>query len=475
MAAALFAVCAVLAWAAAALPGPARGPAALIGLAGTAAAALTFRLPWRRWPTRATLVLTVPAFAIIAGANASGLTPPRTQSAMFILTFVWVGAAHPRWSSLPVAPLAAAAYTISTLRHANGLPLDPRAVVLVTAVCVAVAETIATSGQRLARANTELQRVNADLRFLAEHTTDLVARVGADGCISYVSPSVHAVLGWRPEQLLGEVAHRFCHREDTAAIRAPLAHPDQEPVTVLGRLRRADGGYTWCEAITRVVTGPGGHREMLISARDISQRLAAEAELAHRATHDPLTGLPNRAGLATALSAALGDPHRGPLTVAFIDLDGFKGVNDIHGHPTGDRLLAQVARRLQRACREQDTVARYGGDEFVLVIDTMAPAQLPTFIQRLEDELAKPYRLGPLTLHLGASIGAVPAGPDMTPEDLITAADHAMYATKRTRRALPAVPAGRTSPPAASLPSTTPTSTTTPEDDTWPQRTVSQL
>ena len=462
MAAALFAVCAVLAWAAAVLPGPARGPAALIGLAGTAAAGLACWLPWRRWAGWATLVLTVPAFAIIAGANASGLAPPRTQSALFILTFVWVGAAHPRWSSLRVAPLAAVAYTISTLRHSNGLPLDPRAVVLVTAVCVAVAETIATSGQRAARANADLQRVNADLRFLAEHTTDLVARVGADGCISYLSPSVYAVLGWRPEQLLGEAAQRLCHPADTAVIRVPLAGTDQEPVTVPGRLRRADGGYTWCEATARVITGPGGHRELLISARDISQRLAAEAELLHRATHDSLTGLPNRAGLATALSTALGDPYRGPLTVAFIDLDGFKDVNDIHGHPTGDRLLAQVARRLQRICREQDTVARYGGDEFVLLIDTMTPAQLPDLIQRIGDELAKPYRVGPLTLHLGASIGAVPAGPDMTPEDLITAADHAMYATKRARRARSAAPPG-------------PTPTTAPEHDTWPQRTVSQL
>ena len=169
----LFAVCGVLAVFAMPVPGADRLPLGLVGAADLGVAAAALLLPWHRWPARATLVLALPAFAIIGGSNAAGLLPPRALSLMFVLVFVWVGSHHRRWQSLWLAPLAAGAHALSVQLDSHGLPVDPRAVVMVFVVCVLVAETVARSQERL-------RSSEAEMRFLVEHSTDLVTRVGLD-------------------------------------------------------------------------------------------------------------------------------------------------------------------------------------------------------------------------------------------------------------------------------------------------------
>jgi len=157
------------------------------------------------------------------------------------------------------------------------------------------------------------------------------------------------------------------------------------------------------------------------------------AALTHRALHDALTGLPNRELFFDRLEQALARARRRtvPLAVLFIDLDGFKQVNDVHGHEAGDTVLAEAGDRLRALVRTADTVARYGGDEFTVLAEDVGDVEAAQHLgERIADELARPYPGG---LEVGASVGiAFTANPAATtPDGLIRRADHAMYRSKR--------------------------------------------
>jgi len=157
------------------------------------------------------------------------------------------------------------------------------------------------------------------------------------------------------------------------------------------------------------------------------------ADLTHRALHDSLTGLPNRELFCDRLEQALGRARRrtAPLGVLFVDLDGFKAINDTHGHDVGDEVLVETARRLRSLVRASDTVARYGGDEFTILAEDVGDAETALHLgERIAGELSRPYPLG---LEVTASVGvAFAANPAATSSDaLIRRADHAMYRSKR--------------------------------------------
>jgi diguanylate cyclase (GGDEF)-like protein len=174
---------------------------------------------------------------------------------------------------------------------------------------------------------------------------------------------------------------------------------------------------------------------------EIAERQRIEAQVRHQATHDMLTGLPNRTLFHERLQAAIQDApgHGTPFALACLDIDGFKAVNDTHGHPVGDLLLQHIAGRLRMALRSADTVARLGGDEFALIMDDIANRDaLLLRCQQLVDELAQPYalQLGPrdITVCVSASIGIAQwlnTLGDNGDEALIHSADHALYEAKR--------------------------------------------
>jgi diguanylate cyclase (GGDEF)-like protein len=166
---------------------------------------------------------------------------------------------------------------------------------------------------------------------------------------------------------------------------------------------------------------------------DLHQLRKHTATLTHRALHDGLTGLPNRELFADRLEQALARARRRtvPMAVLFVDLDGFKQVNDEHGHEAGDAILVEAGRRLRGLVRTEDTVARYGGDEFtILAEDAGDPEAARELGERVAEELARPYRGG---IKLAASVGvAFTVNPAATsPDALIRRADHAMYRSKR--------------------------------------------
>ncbi|MBE7161625.1 MAG: GGDEF domain-containing protein [Williamsia herbipolensis] len=151
----------------------------------------------------------------------------------------------------------------------------------------------------------------------------------------------------------------------------------------------------------------------------------ALAEVERLARTDPLTSLPNRRGLARRLGT-----ETGQLTLLFADLDGFKAVNDRMGHDAGDQVLEEVARRLERGVRSHDLVARYGGDEFVVVCEDLDEVSSSMMASRLEIDLARPYETEAGKVTIGVSIGRTTALPDESATDLMRRADHAMYVRK---------------------------------------------
>jgi diguanylate cyclase (GGDEF)-like protein len=179
---------------------------------------------------------------------------------------------------------------------------------------------------------------------------------------------------------------------------------------------------------------PVGNAGFITTYMDITERYRAEAKIAHLATHDSLTSLPNRVLFRERLDNAVAASRagHGSVSVLMIDLNRFKHVNDTLGHPMGDLLLKAVADRIGRAVRAEDTVARLGGDEFAVVVYTFDPArEAASIASRIQQALAEPFELDGHTLHIGASIGiAVPSGQALDADRLIKEADIALYRAK---------------------------------------------
>jgi diguanylate cyclase (GGDEF)-like protein/PAS domain S-box-containing protein len=256
--------------------------------------------------------------------------------------------------------------------------------------------------------------------------------------VLYVSPAVHPVFGYHPEELVGAPLPLFCHPDDVEtlmhAVRA-LRHEAEADIRGPGRrvscrVRAADG--RWCHVESTLSHHPKG---MICLSRDVSDRAAQQAQLEHLAFHDALTGLPNRALFADRIAHALRKRAAGaaPPVVLFVDLDGFKAVNDSAGHATGDALLTHAACRLKASVRAGDTVARLGGDEFAALLEREAetdPLSAQEVAQRILAALTEPYRLGTMEAVVSASIGMAVAVPGITPQELLHHADLAMYAAK---------------------------------------------
>lgn len=181
---------------------------------------------------------------------------------------------------------------------------------------------------------------------------------------------------------------------------------------------------------------PAPHPGAIVTHLDITRRKRLEQSLEHSATHDPLTGLPNRILLYDRLTVALSRRASGSDRVAvfFCDVDGFKQVNDTLGHASGDDVLSMAASRLEGTLRSGDTLARVGGDEFAIVCEdapSLDPAEL---VSRIEEAFAAPFQLGAHSVTLGISVGWAVGGHGDDPGDLLSAADLHMYDRKAGKR-----------------------------------------
>ncbi|XVV11228.1 diguanylate cyclase domain-containing protein [Actinoplanes sp. CA-131856] len=281
------------------------------------------------------------------------------------------------------------------------------------------------------------QRRQADQRFQAlfQHAPDLVSVLDVHGNIEYSSPSAKAILGFEQGQLVGSSVFDIVHPDDRDYMREQFALLLSRRDAVLRlqcRSSSAKGEYRWFEfTASNQMHNPALHG-IVINARDISENRAFQERLAHEAQHDALTGLPNRRRMQDALGASLRDQ---PVGVLFVDLDGFKPVNDAHGHEAGDELLRQVARRLTGCVREGDVLARVGGDEFVVLMPgVVGDADTGAACDRIRSAIEEPFKIDGIDVRIGASVGVHLAPSAGDPDEALRAADHAMYAVKKSGR-----------------------------------------
>lgn len=276
-------------------------------------------------------------------------------------------------------------------------------------------------------------------RALVDGTRDVITIVSLEGRVLYVSPAAHHVFGYRPEDLLGARLPLYCHPDDLTPLMQAVETLRQEAASgirgpgrrVSCRVRHADGRWRHVESTV------SHHTEgMIFSSRDVTDRVTQQKQLEHLAFHDALTGLPNRALFADRVAHALRKrtTRTAPPAVLFMDLDGFKAVNDSAGHAVGDALLIHAARRIQASVRAEDTVARLGGDEFAALLEGEAgrhPAHAQDVAERILTALTQPYEIAGNKALVSASIGMTLALPGVTPDELLRQADEAMYEAKR--------------------------------------------
>ena len=254
---------------------------------------------------------------------------------------------------------------------------------------------------------------------------------GITELFGYAADTVGAEMQWWADRI---------HPEDRSRVTESLAaaiEAGDTSWTSEYRFLAADG--RWVSVVDRgfVVAGVDGPTRMVGAMMDISERKQYEDDLAHRALHDPLTGLPNRALLVDTIRATITEGRAGEVALLFLDLDHFKRINDTFGHAVGDDVIIEIGHRLVGAVRDEDLVARFGGDEFVIlctgVSDDDAAREV---VERVLDALATPVQLRGRRLHISASVGvALGRDVDLGSDAFLQSADTALYEAKARGRA----------------------------------------
>ncbi|MEP7178185.1 MAG: PAS domain S-box protein [Pseudonocardiales bacterium] len=303
---------------------------------------------------------------------------------------------------------------------------------------VSVAGTLRDVTERVAA---ERVRLAAETRF---ETSFEQAGIGAAiltlaGVPTRVNAAVCVILGRTKELLVNQSWKEYHHPDDPPLGEAVLAASSAGRSTYADERRfvRPDGTVVWTSLhLTLVLDDLGEPQYYVAQLQDITDRRRLQNELAHQALHDPLTGLANGVLLTDRLTQALAGSRRrrSHLGIIFIDIDHFKVVNDSLGHGAGDALLCHVADRISGAIRASDTVARFGGDEFVVVCDDASAQETEQTAQRVLTALRRPYSVESREINVTASVGIVIADQDSTPESLIRDSDDAMYVAKSLGR-----------------------------------------
>jgi diguanylate cyclase (GGDEF)-like protein/PAS domain S-box-containing protein len=292
--------------------------------------------------------------------------------------------------------------------------------------------------ERLEMGQRVLLESEARYRLLVENSPEAIA-VHRNGYLVYVNAAATALIGATPDDvLIGRRTVEFVHPDDLRLVRRAKGEASRAQY----RLLRVDGGIREVDAASVGIPYEGKAATQTVF-RDVTQRKQLEARLTHEAFHDALTGLPNRSLFRDRLehAVAVRPPNADVcLVMLFLDLDDFKAVNDSLGHEAGDQLLQVVAQRLREQIRTADTVARFGGDEFAILMEQVAsPAEAIAIVDRIQLALRRPLLLQGRIMSMSASIGVAYAEPGDDVDALLRNADVAMYEAKDAGKARHAV------------------------------------
>jgi diguanylate cyclase (GGDEF)-like protein/PAS domain S-box-containing protein len=288
----------------------------------------------------------------------------------------------------------------------------------------------------------ELERSQHQLQSIISNVMDGIITINEKGEIEGFNPAAEDIFGYLQQEVMGRSVSMLMPEPDRSAhdgyIRRHARTGKSNILGVRGRevMAMRKNGDVFPMELSASEMRLGGHRYYIGIVRDITDRKRAEQKIAHLAHYDFLTDLPNRALFLDILnhSVQLAKRNKHVVAVLFLDLDGFKQVNDVLGHEAGDLLLREVARRFRASIRSADTVARVGGDEFVFVLDNIASEDNARKVaDKLIATLAEPFDLKGKPCHVGGSIG-IALFPDdaQEPESLVKQADEAMYLAKQS-------------------------------------------
>ncbi len=359
--------------------------------------------------------------------------------------------ARVRWVSVPgelldelglardagYALIALAGRTASRTFLLAGVPGTHGTELAVSLETLAAPMSLAIDGAVMAE---ELHRGRSEARFraLLEHSSDLIAVLDRSGTIVYQSPAIEEVLGYAVDDVLDTHFDVLVRPSDRARLMQVVESAETGAGTsgmVECSLRSRSGEWLQFEIHHRNLLAEESVQGIVLNCRDISERKLYEDQLTHQAFHDPVTGLANRALFADRVGHALARATREESTVGviFIDLDDFKTINDSLGHASGDAVLQEVAHRLRNAVRPTDTVARFGGDEFAVLVEEVQRSQEAVDVaERVLEGLSEPIDMGEKELVVNASIGlCLTSDGTADAADLLRNADVAMYMAKR--------------------------------------------
>jgi len=324
-----------------------------------------------------------------------------------------------------------------SVRARSGLPQGIEDALARLGASLALAMERVTLAEDLRRSTDSLKSSEARFRSLVQNSSDVITLLDEEGRISYISPAVEKLLGYESGELLETRLFQILHPEDLGAAgdlfeQLLRRHEGQE---LLGtRWRHHDGSYRFMETVLSNQLADPDVSAVVLNTRDVTERKNLEDRLRYEATHDPLSGLGNRVlfkdRVAHSLAAIRGTRNR--LAVLFLDLDDFKHVNDSLGHAAGDGLLLAVAGRLHDCVGPTDTVARFGGDEFAVLLNNIDDDAYPIAIaERILASFRQPLNTNHVEMIAAFSIGIAVSTPEASdPEELLRNADTAMYRAK---------------------------------------------
>jgi len=282
-----------------------------------------------------------------------------------------------------------------------------------------------------------LEKSEERYRMVADYNYDWESWIGPDGFYRYVSPSCERISGYLPDRFLEdrEFLDRIVHHEDLLAWQNFMLDQSKGRGEFSFRIHHHDTRIRWISVVKHPIVGEdGAFLGVRTSMRDITNRKYMEDKLKHSMLHDPLTGLPNRSLFLDRLNRVMERAirHGNCFAVLFINLDRFQAVNDNYGHSMGDKLLVRIGTHLRQILRTVDTLARFGGDEFVILIDEMArKSDIRDVVKMIQKSFEKPFSVEGIHFTISASMGLQIAQDSRDDHaDLLHNAQLAMYKAK---------------------------------------------